>query len=188
MSLEISWDNRWTIFKLYPQKHNFERRPFAQNVKVSFRIFQVVVSPKVIASSTYVWSEWKPLYVNTNIDEIYILEMWEFGDILNDSWTFIKLYSQKNDFWTPDSVLMHNTRSDNRQSMVDTAVLFWCFSSWMFFQGIPSFSNNIHPPKIYTLTCALYTVSRFILCLKCGNTYSQIHSVALDQIHSYFLM
>ena len=27
-------------------------------------------------------------------DEIYILEMWELGDVLNDRWTFVKLYLQ----------------------------------------------------------------------------------------------
>ena len=34
----------------------FEQRAFAQNIKVSFRIFQVVASPKVIASYIYLTS------------------------------------------------------------------------------------------------------------------------------------
>ena len=33
------------------------------------------------ASSTYVRPKRKPLYVNNYIDEINILEVWEFGDI-----------------------------------------------------------------------------------------------------------
>ena len=33
---------------------------------------------------------------------MYILEMWELGDILYDEWTIVKLYPQKNDFWAPD--------------------------------------------------------------------------------------
>ena len=51
------------------------------------------------ASSTYVWP--KPhmcRYVNNNINAIYMLEMWELEDILNDRRMFVKLLPQKNDF------------------------------------------------------------------------------------------
>ena len=37
--------------------------------------------------------------VNKPFNKIYILEMWELRNILNDSWTFSKLFPQKNDFW-----------------------------------------------------------------------------------------
>ena len=51
------------------------------------------------------------------------LELWDLGDILNDRWTFVKLYPQKNDFWVPDGEQTRNLRmtGDTGRTYVELA-------------------------------------------------------------------
>ena len=67
------------------------------------------------------------------LPEIYILEMWEIGDILNDRWTFVKPQPQEND--SEPQIVSRRIKLDERSSTIQE------ISNLPHFQNIYLFNN-----------------------------------------------